>query len=280
MSKSVAKSVIPYGMRHAVRKKFPAMPAAAHMFPPAINYAPAVKPPEREPLWLRRLEPDKLNLIDVAVRRFRPQSFADLGGVWNVDGGYSFYALEQHGIPRGALVDYTITEPVRDRQRFHPEFRLLTGSFGSPKVAQQVGPVDMVMMFYVLLHQVDPDWDEVLRLYAPQTSHFLIVNPQYDLPKTLRLLECGPVDYFRHVPHSSDEPDYRRAFADLDQLDPNLGRPYRTSPSIWQWGITDHDLIAVVESLGFKLEYYQTGKQWPMLHVQSNAFLFRKTRGH
>ena len=277
MSKSVAKSVIPYGVRHAIRKKFPAM-SATHLSPATLGSRPAAEPPQLGSLWLDRLQRDKLNLIDVAVRRFRPQSFADLGGVWGVDAGYSFYTLEHHGIARGTLVDYQITEAVRDRQRFHPGFRLLTGPFGSPEMARHVGPVDMVMMFYVLVHQADPNWDEVLQMYATQTSHFLIVNPQYDLPTTLRLIDCEPADYFRHVRLTRADSPYREAFADLDQIDPAVNKPYRTSPTLWQWGITDGDLIATVRSLGFKLEYYQTGLVWPMPHVQSNAFLFRKTR--
>jgi hypothetical protein len=264
VSKSVTKLVLPHHVRHAIRKRFSAKSLS--------------QPPACPPLWVDRLQPEKLDLIDVAVRQFAPQSFADLGGVWNVDGGYSFYALERHGVPRGTLVDFTITDAVRDRQKFHPGLRPLTGSFSDPAVVRQVGRVDMVMLFYVLLHQVDPDWDAVLRMYAPQTSYFLIVNPQYQLNKTLRLIDCGPTEYFRHVPHAPDEPDYRLAFTDLDAMDPIVNKPYRTSPTIWQWGITDDDLTAVMKSVGFRLEYYQTGKQWPMAHVRSNAFLFRKVR--
>ncbi len=41
------------------------------------------------------LHPDKLSLIDAAIDRLHISSFADLGGVWLVDGGYSTHALNK-----------------------------------------------------------------------------------------------------------------------------------------------------------------------------------------
>jgi hypothetical protein len=35
----------------------------------------------------------KLDMIDFVLNRLRVQSFADLGGVWGVEAGYTFYAL-------------------------------------------------------------------------------------------------------------------------------------------------------------------------------------------
>jgi hypothetical protein len=37
----------------------------------------------------------KLDLIDFAFTLQGALSFSDLGGVWGVDGGYTFYALEK-----------------------------------------------------------------------------------------------------------------------------------------------------------------------------------------
>jgi hypothetical protein len=47
---------------------------------------------------------------------------------------------------------------------------LIEGNFGSPAVAQQLQNVDAILLFDVLLHQVSPDWDEILDLYATRTT--------------------------------------------------------------------------------------------------------------
>jgi hypothetical protein len=46
------------------------------------------------------LNREKRDLIDFAFQRFGLRSFADLGGVWNVAGGYTFYTLENFNIEK------------------------------------------------------------------------------------------------------------------------------------------------------------------------------------
>ncbi|MEI6502812.1 MAG: hypothetical protein WCP21_17520, partial [Armatimonadota bacterium] len=66
------------------------------------------------PLFHRKSSPtllqDKIDLIDLAFSRFDLHSFADLGGVWGVEGGYTFHALEKHDVSAAALVDTHPTE--------------------------------------------------------------------------------------------------------------------------------------------------------------------------
>jgi hypothetical protein len=46
---------------------------------------------------------------------------------------------------------------------------------------------------------------------------------------------------------------------------------------IWQWGITDNDLIARVNSLGFAMQFYKNCGQFePLRHVENHAFAFSK----
>jgi hypothetical protein len=47
------------------------------------------------------LHPDKKELI-FACQRLSMSTFADLGAIWNVDGGYTFYAMERY-TPRTQL---------------------------------------------------------------------------------------------------------------------------------------------------------------------------------
>ena len=199
---------------------------------------------------------DKLDLIDTAFAELGLRSFADLGGVWGVDGGYTFYALERHKISTATLVDTHPTSVVQERARKHRQLRLIAGNFGDEGVARQVGEVGVIFLFDVLLHQVAPDWDQVLDMYAAQTSCFLIYNQQWTgSPGTVRLLELGEDDYFRNVPHDRSGPPYDRLFEKLDEKHPDHDRPWRDVHHIWQWGISDDDLRAKLEDLGFRQQF-------------------------
>jgi hypothetical protein len=102
---------------------------------------------------------DKKALIDFVFQRFRPKSFADLGGVWNVAGGYTFYALEKFTIEKAFLVDTDFTDDVLQRAKLYPALEVVHGNFGKREIIRKVRDVDAVFLFDTLLHQVDPDWE-------------------------------------------------------------------------------------------------------------------------
>src|SRR5437016_12262854 len=111
-----------------------------------------------EPEPFGYLGEEKRELIDLACDRFQIRSFADLGGVWGVEGGYTFYALHRGDIDKAFLVDTDFTARVREQQAPRPALQLIEGNFGSEETIKQIGNVDAVMFFDTLLHQVDPDW--------------------------------------------------------------------------------------------------------------------------
>ncbi len=221
------------------------------------------------------LQATKRRAIDAGFERLRARSFADLGGVWAVEGGYTLYALERFSIDRAVLVDTGITEPVRRRAAREPRLELVHGDFTEPDIARSVGTVDAVLMFDVLLHQVRPDWDEVLQLYAPLTRAFVIVNPQYiGGHRTVRLLDLGKERYDQLVPSS---PVHDNAWAHLDEVHPTYGLPYRDIHEIWQWGIVDADLDAVCRRLGFERVYYENAGVWrDLLAFENHAFVYAR----
>jgi hypothetical protein len=225
------------------------------------------------------LHPDKKELIDFACQRLTMSSFADLGAIWNVDGGYTFYAIEQYRITDAAIVDTDVTGPVLERQKKHPGLRIIQGNFGDPSVLDQVGKIDGVFFFDTLLHQVKPNWDEVLEMYAGLAKVFLIFNQQYtNMPKTTRLLDLGRDEYFRNVPHGPNDEPYKSYFRDLDAIHPQHGRPYRDIHNIWQWGIIDADLVARMNALGFKMQFYKNcGQLGQLRNVENHAFAFSKS---
>ena len=221
---------------------------------------------------------DKIDLIDFAFSRFDLHSFADLGGVWGVEGGYTFYTLEKHSVSAAALVDTHPTAAVTERARKFPQLSLVTGNFGDETIAGQVGDVDAVLLFDVLLHQVAPDWDRVLEMYAPQTRCFIIYNQQWTgSEETVRLLELGEEEYFKNVPHDRTEEPYVSLFLKLDEKHPDHDRPWRDVHHIWQWGITDVDLRAKVESLGLRLQFMKNcGPFGNLEHFENHAFVFSR----
>jgi hypothetical protein len=224
------------------------------------------------------LIPGKTALIDFACQNLNMRSTADLGAVWGVDGGYSLYAISRHRIQKAILVDTNLTLAVRKAQAQHPGLRIIQGNFGDPAVRDHIGEVDGVFFFDTLLHQVHPDWDEVLRMYKPIARIFLIYNQQFtNLPKTTRLLELGRDEYFRNIPHAPGEEPYRTYFRDLDAIHPQHGRPYRDIHNIWQWGITDADLTSHMNDLGYTMQYYNNCGQFGHLpNVENHAFVFSR----
>lgn len=221
---------------------------------------------------------DKIELIDRAFTSLGIQSFADLGAVWRVEGAYTFHALEKHRIKDAVLVDLNVSQTVSARAESHPQLRLVRGNFGGQAVADQVGNVDAVFLFDVLLHQVDPDWDAILNLYAKYANSLLIYNQQWTgSGETVRLLDLGEKEYFRNVPHSRRVEEYQNLYQKLDEKHPETDRPWRDYPGIWQWGITDTDLEARVTELGFKLVYKKDcGRFGRLRNFRNHAFIFTR----
>jgi len=221
---------------------------------------------------------DKLDLIDFAFSRLNLRSFADLGGVWGVEGGYTFYALEKYSLSAAALVDTHQTDTIKNRAWNFPQLRVITGNFGDERIAREVGHVDTVFLFDVLLHQVAPNWDRILDMYANQTECFIIYNPQWiGSNRTVSLLELGEEEYFRNVPHGRTEGPYAGLFQKLEEKHPDHDRPWRNVHHIWQWGITDIDLRAKVESLGLRLQFMKNcGRFGKLENFENHAFVFSK----
>jgi hypothetical protein len=132
-----------------------------------------------------------------------------------------------------------------------------------------VGKVDAIVMFDVLLHQVAPDWNQVLELYAPNTRSFILAGPWYAEGATsVRLLDLGEERYLRTVPAQAI---HEGLFGRLDEVNPRRHRPWRDVHDIWQWGITDEDLRRHLRSLGFELAHFENHGAWQSLPSFTNS---------
>ena len=225
------------------------------------------------------LNPAKLEAIDYCFDELGARSFADLGGVWGIDGGYARYTADVHSPERGVVVDENFTDKYLDEERRLPNLSHIVGNFGNHDIAQSLGTVDVAIFFDVLLHQVDPDWHEVLALYAPVCQSFCIVQPQWNGPQTVRLLELGEADYMASIPRDDTAHGsiYDGLFGRLDELNEQRGRRWRDIHDIWQWGITDDDLTARMQSLGFGLRHFENTGPWRGLdRFHESVFVFAR----
>lgn len=225
-----------------------------------------------------RLLPEKLALIDNTMRVQKCNSVADLGGVWGVEGGYLFHALDHHGLNRAVMIDTHPTPTFLAKAAKYPELEVIKGNFGDPAIAARAGAVDAVLFFDVLLHQVRPNWDEVLAMYA-QARCLIIYNQQWTGPgDVVRLFDLGEDEYFRNVPHKRSNPTYSDLFRKLDQPHPDHnGRLWRDVHHVWQWGISDAALEAKAAALGYRLEFKKNyGRFGRLPQFENHGFVFVK----
>ena len=222
------------------------------------------------------LNPEKLRLLDFMQQK-GVRTFADLGGIWNVHGAYSHYLFDRSNISRAYIVDDCIDDIARSKKPDYPNLTLVQDNFAIHRSAEIVGSVDLIIMFDVLLHQVNPNWDEVIELYAKNANWFAVFNQQYVGQRTIRLLELGLDEYFKIIPCSSSDIPYNDLEAKIDEIHPHYGRPYRDINAIWQWGITNEDLIDVMSREGFRLvESINGGPISSAEEFENRGFIFEK----
>ena len=160
----------------------------------------------------RNINFDKKDLIDYTFTRCHPVpgSFADLGGVWMADGAYTFYALRKYNAKFAFLVDTDFTDSTIENSQYENNLKIIQGNFGEKAVVDKIEFVDAIFLFDVLLHQVKPDWNEILEIYSRCTMYFVVYNPQWiGSKKTVRLLDMNHEEYFKNVPHDEQHPTYK-----------------------------------------------------------------------
>lgn len=160
---------------------------------------------------------EKLQLLNFVFAEIDPpcKSFADLGGNWNVDGCYTHFALDNYDVERAFLIDTDFADSTIERSKSYKNLQVLNGNFGDASTIDAIPSVDVMFLFDVLLHQVRPNWDEILRLYSAKTKVMAIYNQQFtNFQNTTRLLDLGweEMSTLRmcRTPAKSTRPCYRR----------------------------------------------------------------------
>ncbi|BDZ69413.1 hypothetical protein [Methanobacterium ferruginis] len=227
----------------------------------------------------KNVNPEKLSIIDITFQKNpSARSFADLGGVWGVDGGYTFYTLNKYPIKSAFLIDTNFNDAVTIKSQKHKNLTLIDSNFGEKSILKQLGKVNVIFLFDVLLHQVKPSWDEILKMYSSICNCFVIYNQQFiGSENTVRLLDLGFEEYFENIPHKKEDPTYKALFENMYEIHPQHQRIWRDIHNVWQWGITDSDLKSKMEDLGFDLQYYKNFGQFPNTETfENHAFIYKR----
>ncbi len=225
------------------------------------------------------VDTDKLRLIDHTFRTVVPKarSFADLGGVWNVNAGYTLYTLRNHPLEKGILVDTNFPEGLREQLSLQQGLSVIHGDFSRDETVQAVGNVDVVYFFDVLLHQANPSWKEILQKYAANVSCIVIFNQQFIRgTKTIRLTDL-PLDEYIAVAPQGREATYRYVYDHATEMHPEYKKPWKDIHNIFQWGITDDDLRTTMDGLGYREAHYKNHGRFSNLPAfENHAFIFVK----
>jgi len=228
--------------------------------------------------YSERIVPCKKEAIDFVFNKFNINSVAELGCVWGVEGIYGRYIATKYSHTSVKMVDTNWTDEAKELCGEYSNIKTFSENFGNTETPSKIGKVDAVILFDVLLHQVAPDWDRVLQMYSLYTDFFIIVNPQFiGSPLTVRLLDLGYENYFANVPHDREHPTYKNLFDKMYEIHPTFNRIWRDIHPVWQWGITDTDLIHKMHELGFNPVYLKNEGVWNNLpNWELNAFVFKK----
>ena len=205
------------------------------------------------------------------------RSVADIGGCWGVNGGYIFDILKRiPSIENAAIVDWEIPPLVKERAAAFPQLSLMQGLFNRSEFIDGFPEVDALLMFDILLHQVDLDWNDFLVAFGKKARILIIYNQMWTQDQhTIRFIERGREWYKENVFFTNAE-NIDRWFAEHDKPDlRHEGRPRRDVHNFWQWGITRNDLIDLAEGNGFRLDYFQdygpfAGRAW----IPNQGFVF------
>jgi len=222
---------------------------------------------------------EKLRLIDRTFSSLFPgaRSFADLGGIWKVNAAYSRYSLKKFPIDRGILVDTDIPPGLNSRLRRYQKLEVIQGDFGDQTIVDRIGCVDVIYLFDVLLHQANPDWDQIISRYAKNCPCFVIYNQQFIRgDETVRLTDLPFEDYLELT--SRFREDFcRYVYEHRNEIHPKFNKPWKDIHTIAQWGITDDALRGLMRGLGYREVHFGNHGMFVNLPAfENHAFVFKR----
>ncbi|MDI6765825.1 MAG: hypothetical protein QME52_03270 [Bacteroidota bacterium] len=222
---------------------------------------------------------DKLHLINLTFKTISPEaeSFADLGGVWKVNAAYTFHTLKNFTIKRGVLVDTDYPIRFYKKLKNYQNLQIIRGDFMEKSVVKAIGKVDVLYFFDVLLHQANPNWNEVLEVYSHVAQCFVIYNQQFiQGDETIRLTDL-PLERYIELTSDYRKEFYKYVYEHRLDIHPEYHKPWIDIHNISQWGITDKNLRNVMTDLGYKeIYFYNHGRFLNLPAFENHAFVFKR----
>ena len=197
-----------------------------------LNPIPATTIKERMVLMFEKIE-----ALKVAHQRFNPKTWADMGGVWGVNGGYSQVIWLRYNPDRVVLCDY---RSVTDERLQGCGVELVQANF--LESVDQIGEVDAMVFFDVLLRQ--QDWKGLLEAYSKAVKLFVVFQPTSREPIDLTGMDLD--QYLGLVPEGTRE-YVQKCGKDMNAIKGDVGA--------WQWGISTGELEVAMSDLGFEMAY-------------------------
>jgi len=190
---------------------------------------------------------------------------------------YTLYTLSRFSIERAVIVDTDYPERLyRSLSSLH-HLTVIRGDFADASIASQVGQVDVLFFFDALLHQANPDWDSVLRQYATHATCVIVYNQQYVKDGMSVRLTALPLEEYTHLTSDRRVEFYHQVYAHRTEIHPRHRKPWIDIYNIAQWGITDADLRATMQTLGFSEVYYQNyGRFLNLPAFENHGFVFKR----
>src|SRR6516165_7432540 len=152
--------------------------------------------------------PHKAELALRAVRDNRVGTIADLGACWAVNGGYVFFLLDNSNIAHAYIVDHRITNLTTQRIQKYGDRASIVGNclINDALVIRDFPHVDALIMYDILLHQVNLDWNDFLSEWGKRANVIIIYNQMWTLHEhTVRFVDFGHDWYKKHVLYTSNE---------------------------------------------------------------------------
>jgi len=224
----------------------------------------------------RPIQPEKAKLLDLACKKYEIASAIDIGGCWGVNGGYCFHAFDQHKLKEAYIVDGYISKETIARKGSR-NVQLIQGDIGGHDIISSLPEIDLAIIYDVLLHQVDPNWDDFLSRYAQKVRHFVIYNQDWADEGTIRFVDYDCDWYIDNVVYS-DKERVVQWYAKHHEMCEELKRPWKDVHNFWQWGIAAPDIVGHMAKVGFELDYFWNYGYFDPTKpkIQNHGYLFSR----
>jgi hypothetical protein len=209
--------------------------------------------------------------VDLVASAGDVTSIRDFGGLWLVHGAYLLESAVRTGSTFVSMIDATIQPEFKQRideaRESSPELEveLINTDFRRPELYDIVRPVDVSLLYNVLLHQ--ENHVEIISDVCRTTTKFVCVaqpclrEEYFSLPASAAIIQFWPDDLKAKYQEGAFWPP-----------EPRLGA---FNPGLWIWAHSTSHLISAFYGCGWRLDFGEViedavGPHWeyPMLRFR------------